>query len=237
MFIHNLNNTTMEVNPNVVSGSDYDSRMYSNYGGDQDELLRIHNSIVKAKSEVVEGKKELAIANQELMKLAPHMSSASKEYGRLISLRQRGVITDEVQLAKLEKQIADAKEQKDIQRLKYSQLSTKLSQLDTYINSREQGSIYGMKQQFEEISGQPYTGEFTPVVNEPEIINPVVEDTESDPELINDTFIGMPPPDVLKTNFVQKSVETIQAKTGLSKNQTYVALGVVGVLIISKILK
>tara|TARA_Y100001938_G_C8036116_1_gene403408 strand:+ start:375 stop:1088 length:714 start_codon:yes stop_codon:yes gene_type:complete len=237
MFIHNLENTVEEVNPNVVSGADYDKRLYSNYGGDQEELLRLHNSIVKAKGEAEQGKKELAIANKELKDLAPFLSTHSKEWGRLIALRNRGVIQDDMELRELDKKIAKEREQKDYYRMKYSQLTTKISKLDTYINSREQGSIFGMKQQFEEISGKPYTGNFQPVVDEPEIINPVVENTENDTEIRNDMFIGMPPPDVPKTNFVQNSVKTIQEKTGLSKNQTYVALGVIGVLVISKILK
>ena len=230
MYVHsNFIGTDIEqsmIDPNIVSGADFDNRGYSNYSGSDAELLSIHNRIVKAKSEVVEGKKKLAIANKAMMDLAPFLSSASKEWGRLIALKQRGVITDPTELEKLDVQIQKARAEKDKYRFEYSKLTSELSKLDTYINSREQGSIYGLTQEFEAKSGMSYA-EALKDAPEEEIINDEVETPDGEIMEV----------DVEAPNLKQNIVSKVMAKTGLSKNQTYMLLGGIGVLAVIVIAK
>jgi hypothetical protein len=272
------------VNPNVVSGADFDNN-YSNYvmqnsgsivgtqgtpykfilpsvedmiDVDDDELTRIHKKIVQDKAEVVIGQKAFDIVRQKLKDLEPFLSTYSKEYGRLVALKQRGVITEPRELAELDVKIAHEKRQKDSVRLRYSQLNNEASKLDTFINSRKHGSVYGLPQEFEAKAGRPYVPEDFEeqpvIIDQPAIVSNTTVGEEIEnlnkpkdvggvflPDGVQNTTVGTELPifDVGPMKGLEKEtiIDKISNTVGVSKQNTkygLIGLGVLAIVMIAK---
>lgn len=215
MYIQNLTENIDDagyqgmVDPNIVSGADLDDRFmgfsdddfvgfdsddfmgydcanYMDYSGENPELIELHEKIQTAIAEVAEAKPKMAAAKQRLKEVSAQMQQPNLSHDERMKYRAA-----------------------------YSNVSAEISKLSTYINSREKGSIMGMKAQFEQIAGEPYVYE----APEPEITNTVLD--------------GVNPMATGKKDIISKVADA----TGLSRQNTIFALGgaaVLGIVLLTR---
>lgn len=238
MYIHNTLSQN-PINPNIVSGADLDKN-YSRFEGDTDELMRIHKTIQQQLGEVVSFKSRLIQLNTNFNNLV-----LVDNWTPLIYQRNNGTLAN---THDLHIRIEEARKEKDNARMQYSKLQGEISRTQNEIRRREQGSIFGLKQQFEDISGEEYKGVYNPTKNEYlENDNTVIDNNSINEEIEaelengnivseNPVVIGVPPifPNTdKKLNLIDKISEMV----GVSKQNTkygLIGLGVVAVVVIIK---
>lgn len=203
------------VDPNVVSGSDFDERLYLNYDHDDPTLVKLEEEIVLQKG-IVDGYESALKEKQDEYNIALNtLSPINKELNDGYALRNSGTVTDPQQKADLDIRILELQQKKDYYRARISSLNGELSQLNSKVGATK-GMVTGLIQEFEEKTGQPYTGT-NPFVEKKEVANEIVE------SLAAETKKGI--------------IEQIGDKVGLSKTQTIFALGgiaVLGIVLITK---
>jgi hypothetical protein len=217
--ISSLQGHGVEIDPNVVSGSDLDGRNFQtksfhgyneqegseaveNTGSEAEALLK---RIEEAQKVVAAAKIEKA-AQEDVRDIAlSTMKPITSELYKAYDTRNKGTVTDPTEKAALDVRIAYLQQAKAQYRADWSNANGAISKASTLISANE-SMVFGLKKQYETLTGSK---------------------VDADPIEVLDG-VEVPKEGIIKQ---------IGDKLGLTKNQTYMGIGAIAILGVALIVK
>lgn len=207
------------VDPNIVSGADFDNRHFNNYEGRMfdnydgvseeidSELMAIHEKIKEGNAKVTIAEARLPLATKELEFALTSLGEIGDKLLYLVQESQNPNITTSRKI-ELDAKISGFQEQKATQRLKWSKLRAEISKLNTTIGANSSMSA-GLSQEFKAKAGFDY--------------EPPTEAVEV-PNIIGDFAVESLKPEA--TEVKNSLITKISDKIGTSENNTkYLLIG------------
>ena len=206
-------------------------------GADEDELLRLHRTIVQTKSQVTEAQKKYVEVKSRLEATKIRFASEEKALAvleqkndaflQIRRISEEGARDAQIHFDKVKSRQASVRNQRGL----LDMLAREEDQLTTFINSKRNGEIPSLTQEFEAKAGYPYEGQYTPepemIIDKVDIINNETVQQEVQNDIINggvdsiDPTINLPNNPVITDNVIPLVGQPELIGGGINPNDMY----------------